>query len=126
MTDFHTKELLNNFSWQFTDRLVRGAGTVLINIYIGRKLGVEKFGTINYCLAILSFFQVISTFGLDAVVIKKLANISDPDFKKSVLSETFRIRLVTSLLSAMLFVTFATLFEEGEERIGIYVLSFGL
>lgn len=126
MTEFHTKKLLNNFSWQFIDRLVRGAGTVLINIYIGRKLGVENFGTINYCLALLSFFQVISTFGLDAVVIKKLANISELDYKKSVLSETFRIRLITSMLSTLLFVTFATLFEEGEERLGIYVLSFGI
>lgn len=99
---------------------------MLINIYIGRKLGVENFGTINYCLALLSFFQVISTFGLDAVVIKKLAHISEPDFKKSVLSETFRIRLITSILSALLFAIFATLFEEGEERLGIYVLSFGI
>jgi PST family polysaccharide transporter len=126
MKKIHSKKLFNNFSWQLLDRLVRGAGTVLINIFIGRKLGVENYGTINYCLALLSFFQVISTFGLDAVVIKKLASISEPDFKKSILSETFRIRLITSLLSALLIVIFATFFEKGEERIGIYVLSFGI
>lgn len=126
MTEFHRKKLLHNFSWQFADRLIRGAGSVLINIYIGRKLGVENYGTINYCLALLSFFQVVNAFGLDAVVVKKLAEVSDHHSKKEILSETLRIRFVTSLLSSLLLVVFALLFEKNEEQYGALILSVGL
>lgn len=126
MSQAISHKITSNFTWQILDRIVRGGGVVLINIFIGRRLGAEKFGLINYCLALFSFFQVISTFGLDFAVVKRLSLFEEDSHRSSIVKTSLIIKFFVSCLATILACFYAYFFEADLKQSGIVFLSVGL
>jgi polysaccharide transporter, PST family len=87
--------IIANIGWLFLDKIVRMGVGLYITLYIARYLGASQFGTFNYATAFAAMFSPIATLGLDAVVIRHLAN--DVSSKQQILPTVFWLKLIGSL-----------------------------
>lgn len=70
------KTFLTNFSWLFVDKVSRLCLVLMAEILLARHLGPGQFGVLSYALAIYSLLLVISSFGIDNLLIKELVALS--------------------------------------------------
>ncbi len=70
------KTFLANFSWLFVDKVSRLCLVLIAEILLARHLGPGQFGVLSYALAIYSLLLVISSFGIDNLLIKDLVGFS--------------------------------------------------
>lgn len=70
------KTFLSNFSWLFIDKVSRLFLVLVAEILLARHLGPGQFGILSYALAIYSLLLVISSFGIDNLLIKELVGLS--------------------------------------------------
>lgn len=89
-----------NTAWLLSDRLLRMAVGLAVGVWVARYLGPEQFGLLNYASVLVAFMAVFSTLGLDAVVVKELANA--PDQANEILGTTFGIKLAGAVLTLSL------------------------
>jgi PST family polysaccharide transporter len=68
----HFGRIVSNIGWLTIDRIVRLGLGVLITVAIARHLGPEKFGQLNYGMAMLALVGVVASLGLDSVVQRDL------------------------------------------------------
>lgn len=70
------KIFFSNFSWLFVDKVSRLCLVLIAEILLARNLGPGQFGVLSYALAIYSLLLVISSFGIDNLLIKELVGFS--------------------------------------------------
>lgn len=104
--------IIANIGWLFLDKIVRMGVGIYITLYIARYLGASQFGTFNYAIAFAAMFSPIATLGLDAVVIRYLAN--DVSAKHQILPTVFWLKLIGSLGALFLSVGGIYLFRQND------------
>lgn len=62
-----------NVGWIMADRLFRLLLAFVIGVLVARHLGPDDFGTLSLSMAYAGIFAALSTFGLEPIVIGKLA-----------------------------------------------------
>lgn len=70
------KTFLANISWLFVDKVSRLFLVLIAEILLARYLGPGQFGVLSYALAIYSLLLVVSSFGIDNLLIKELVMLS--------------------------------------------------
>lgn len=91
-----------NAGWIVGGRLMNKALAFLVGLLTARYLGPGNYGLINYAAAYTTFFASVCTLGIDAVIIK---NFSDhPDEEGTALGTALILRVVSSVLSAVMIV----------------------
>jgi O-antigen/teichoic acid export membrane protein len=65
--------VIQNSGWLLFDRFVRVLVGMFVNVWVARYLGVAQYGQLAYILAYLTFFQVVATLGMDAIVVREIA-----------------------------------------------------
>jgi O-antigen/teichoic acid export membrane protein len=66
--------LRGNFAWLTAEKLGRSCLTTLVFLLLARQLGPDEFGQLNYAIAIAAIFTVITTFGMQGIVVRELCN----------------------------------------------------
>lgn len=94
----------SNFGWLAVERVVRfGFGTV-VGLLVARHLGPERFGTLSYCVALVTLAGVVPALGLDALlrrqVVQDPARAADWLLSALVLRAAAGLMLVLGVLAA--------------------------
>src|SRR6478736_3465051 len=91
---------LHNFGWMIGEKLVRLIASVVVGLLVARYLGPEQFGSLSFCLAVVTLLGVLPTFGLEGVVQREL--IRRPENAAPLLAAAFRLRLGVGLGALLL------------------------
>lgn len=91
------KRYFFNSSWMMAEQFLRIVSGVFVGIYIARYLGPERFGILSYILAISTFITAISRLGMDAILVREL--VSAPEKKQSLMGTAFWMMIVAALVS---------------------------
>lgn len=94
------KKYLANTSWMFGEKLIRLFLAAIVQIFIIRYLGAEKFGLLSYAISITGLLAALTTFGLDSIVTREL--VKTPENRDYLLGTVFFLRLFGALLSFIL------------------------
>jgi polysaccharide transporter, PST family len=119
--------ILKNMFWLLIVQLANFA-LPLINLpYLGRVLGVEKFGIIMFVLSFMQFLMLVSDYGFNLSATKQIS-INRENSK--IVNEIFSSILIIKLFLVLLcFITLIILFEI-EDKIGenrqLFILFFGM
>jgi len=95
----HLRHIAGNSAWLVTDRVVRLGLGLLINIWMARYLGPERFGLFNYAAAFVALFFPVVTLGLDSLVVRDLAR--DPSHKDEILGTVFALRMAGAIITCV-------------------------
>lgn len=103
--------MAGNISWIIADKIFRIFTGLIVTAWMARYLGPGNFGIYNYGLAFISFFSILSTLGIDQILLRDIVRYEQD--RDEILGTTFLLRFAGSTLC----VTFATL--------TIYILKHG-
>lgn len=108
------KHLLSSYVLKYSIGLI-------INIWIVRNLGENNFGIFNYVNSLNGIFGIISTFGLQTVVVTNLM-ITNLEDQRKILSNSFILSLLTGFLAAILQLGFIFYYNFNERVVVILCL----
>ncbi|MEI2722451.1 MAG: oligosaccharide flippase family protein [Verrucomicrobiota bacterium] len=89
-----------NLSWLIGIRIFRMVVGVIVLGSVGRYLGPEQFGVLNYAIALTAIFGVFATLGMDGIVIREMVN--RPEQTPQILGTAFGLRLLGALVAMLL------------------------
>ena len=81
---------LDNSIWLFADQIVRMAAGLLVGVWLARYLGPEQYGWLSYAAALVGTVGVVTSLGLNAVVVREL--VRHPDSAPALLGAAFLLR----------------------------------
>ena len=90
---------LSNIGWLGGDRFLRMFGAVVVGTAVARHLGPDRFGLLNYGLAIYGLFNILSNLGLDSLVIRDIA--LDESKEPHILGTAFVLKAVASVVTTV-------------------------
>jgi PST family polysaccharide transporter len=105
------RDSISNIGWLSGDRFLRMFGAVLVGTLVARYLGPAQFGLLNYGIAIYGMFNVISSLGLDQLVVRDMA--LDESGEPVILGSSFLLKAVASVLTTIAAIIAADLLEPG-------------
>lgn len=109
------RKYFKNTSWLMADKLLRMGVGFFVSVLIIRYLGPEQYGAWNYAIALAFLFQILSTLGLDGIVVKEL--VKHPKIKNKILGSAFRLKLIGGLGAVVLASTGAYILRPNEIQI---------
>ncbi|MGI0480997.1 flippase [Geminocystis sp. CENA526] len=118
------RKILTNISWLMGDKGITLALSLLLSVLLARYLGPEQFGVYNYALAFVSIFQILSSLGLNGIVVRDLVELPNQD--KEILGTSFVLRFLGSLLSIVVTIIIVTLFDHTDKQILPLILLLSL
>jgi O-antigen/teichoic acid export membrane protein len=101
------RETLSNIGWVGSDRLIRMGGGVIVGIAVARYLGPSNFGLLNYGLAIYAIFNILSTLGLDLLVVRDVVLI--PEAEDEILGTSFLLKVLASFVTTAAAIAFTAI-----------------
>jgi PST family polysaccharide transporter len=91
------KTLISNTAWSILNQGTRVATLAIVTIALSRHFGPQRFGTLAFGLAFVRIFAVIGAFGLDRILVRRLAET--PQQSSEILRLAFRLKFVLALAS---------------------------
>ena len=88
--------LINNTLWLLAEKLIKLLGAVVVSALIARHLQPDGFGVLNFYLAMLSIASVLSSLGLNRIIVREVANSIDSQHAADIVSTAFYLRLLAS------------------------------
>jgi len=95
------QKVLGNTGWLFSDKILRMGIGLLVNIWVVRYLGPDRFGQLSYATAFVALFGALATLGLDGIVIREI--VRNPSDAGEILGSAFFLRMaggVATLLAS--------------------------
>ncbi len=65
---------------------------LLVGVWIGRYLGSEQFGLMNYAMAVVALFGAVASLGLNGIVVRDL--VQQPDGVNTTLGTAFLLQFI--------------------------------
>ncbi len=120
------RKILANVSWLSGERVLGMVIGVSIGALVARYLGPEKFGILNYAAAFVGLFSVLSSLGLDGIVVREL--VKHPEEENEILGSAFILALLGGTLAFILAVatSFLLLQDRPLVRWMVVILAIGL
>lgn len=84
-----------NSLWMLLEKVLRIISGILVGVLVARYLGPAQFGTISYALNVIAIFTIVSTLGLDSLVVREL--LTRPKQTNAILGTAFWLRFVGGL-----------------------------
>jgi PST family polysaccharide transporter len=91
---------IGNTAWLIADKLIRLGLGLVVGVWTARYLGPAGFGLLNYAIAFVALFSVISTLGMQGILVRDL--VAHPQRNESLLGSAMLLRLVGSALAVVL------------------------
>jgi PST family polysaccharide transporter len=85
------RAILGNAAWLMLEKILRVLVGVFVSAWVARYLGPERFGALNYALALVAIFAVLANAGLDRIVVRDIAR--EPEQKDVLLGSAFAIKV---------------------------------
>src|SRR4051812_32577102 len=97
------RRVASNTSWLIVDRIARMGVGLFVGAWVARYLGTYRFGLYNFVIAIIAIVGILSTMGLDNIVVRDISR--DPSTKDETLGAAFAIKLCGSILTILVAVS---------------------
>lgn len=108
---FKNKEV-NNAGWLIGGKIFQMAISLVVGVITARYLGPSNYGLIGYGSAYVSFFTAFCSLGLNSVIIKDF--IDNPKEQGEAIGSAIVMRIVSSILSSIMIVSFVAVVDKGE------------
>lgn len=114
----YLKSLLNNkevknTGWIIGGKVAQMALSFIVNIWSARYLGPSNYGLLNYISAYTAFFTSLCTLGItSSVLVNEFTK--RPDEEGTTLGTTIGLRLLSSILSAIMIVSIVYIVDRGD------------
>lgn len=95
-----------NVSWMFFARIFTLGVSFITTLYIARSLGPTNFGELDYALAIIGMFGIISAWGIEGVLNREL--IKTPEQHNGLIGTAILMRFILGVIATILVIIFAT------------------
>jgi O-antigen/teichoic acid export membrane protein len=96
----HRRKVASNVAWAMLGKAVSMVGVLFVGILVGRYLGPEKYGLMNYVISFVALFEVASEFGLGNIEIRELAK--EPESRDAIMGTCFALRMGFAVLAYIL------------------------
>lgn len=104
------KRYATNTGWLLGARAIQMLVALIIGAMVARYLGPQQFGIYNYVISYVAIFSVLSSLGINNILVKDLLN--DPDKKNRLMGSGLFIRFAGSIAASALIVIVSTFTEE--------------
>lgn len=118
------RSLLVNVGWLAGDRVVRLGGGLLVGVWMARYLGPSDFGLLSYTIAFSALFGILSTLGLDGIVVRE--GVNQRFTQQTLLGTAFRLRLYGSIVGLIVSVALGALSGSAGLTLMMIVLGSGV
>jgi len=115
---------LKNTSWLFWERVLRLLMGLFVGAWVARYLGPEQFGLLSYVQSFVGLFIVLSTLGLDNIVVREI--VKKTNIAASLIGTAFILKLLGAIFMLLIItLTMTTLFEhDSSEKVLIFIVAF--
>lgn len=103
---------VKNAGWLIGGRVVQMLLSLFISVITARYLGPGNFGLISYAGAYVAFFTALCNLGLNSVIIKDF--VDHPDEQGEAIGSALVMRLISSVLCAVLTFSIVSVVDRGE------------
>jgi len=115
------KKYFSNTFWILLERAMRFTLGILIGIYVARYLGPDLFGLYNFAVSFSSLIILLSTLGLDKIVVKALVRKDAPD--ETILGTSLWLKLLGAIGSIVLIAILIQFFDAERAKTAVYIIS---
>ena len=116
------KTLLSNSAWSLLNQSARVGALAVVTIALSRHFGPQRFGALAFGLAFVRIFAVVAAFGLDRLLVRRLAE--NPEQTGGILRLAFRLKLFLALASYVALLGLAFLIDpHGRLTVAIVALA---
>ncbi len=123
MSHYTGKTWINTY-WLFLDQAVRMGVGFFTLLFVARALGPENFGILNYAIAFVSLFSVLTSLGIERIIIREL--IEGTVDATELLSTSFYLKVFGSLLLVFIATSLSFFFDETGKSIPLLIFLFSL
>jgi len=106
------KKFLSSGAWSLLNQFVRVGSLAAITIALGRHFGPQLFGSLAVGFALVRVFAVVTTFGLDRVLVRHLVDREEQ--AAAIVREAFWLKLGIAFLSYLTMLGLIFTFERGD------------
>jgi PST family polysaccharide transporter len=106
------QKTIGNTAWLIADKLIRLGLGLVVGVWTARYLGPASFGLLNYAIAFVALFSVLSNLGMQGVLVRDL--VAHADRNGPLLGSALLLRLVGSVLAVILAVLAITMVRRGD------------
>jgi PST family polysaccharide transporter len=106
------KKVLGNTGWLIFDRVLRMIVGIYVTVWVARYLGPVQFGLLNYAFALTTILSLLSTLGLEQIIIRDLAK--DSSQKNEILGTSFILKITGAFASISLSILVVSILRSGE------------
>lgn len=108
---FANKEI-KNAGWLIGGRILQMILSLFVGVLTARYLGPGNYGLISYGSAYVSFFSSLCSLGINSVIIKDF--VDHPDEQGEAIGSALLMRLVSSILSALMIIGIVSIVDKNE------------
>ncbi len=110
-----------NIGWVTAARVIRMGGSLVVGTMVVRYLGPSQYGTFSYAFAIYGLFNVVSSLGLDYLVVNDLAQAPHLAAEEQVLGTALLLKVAASILTTIAAVLFAWITHPAQQTVILLV-----
>lgn len=94
------KKVFSNSFWIMLEKFFGIFGIIFVNSYMAKYIGPENFGKLTFSISLFVFVQVLSWFGTQNVLFKRLSQNTNSGIKLSLASRSLRnsIFIISSII----------------------------
>ncbi len=81
-----------NLGWLFLEKFLGIGISFVVGVYLIRYLSSAQFGTLSFCLSVISIMTVVARLGLNKLLVREL--VKQEDEKYRLLGTGFFLRMV--------------------------------
>ena len=108
------RKVFENISWLMVDRIVRLGVGLFVGAWVARYLGPERYGSLNFAVALVSLFTSATTLGLDGIIVREV--VQNPTSAREVLGTAFTLRSVGGILAAGASIAIVGIMQPNDRR----------
>ena len=112
LTSIFKNRTICNAGWLIAGRVIQMAVNFFVGLLSARYLGPANYGLIGYANAYTAFFTAFCTLGINSLLVKEF--IDHPGEEGRIIGTTLGLRAVSSILSALVILSFVSFINAGE------------
>ena len=102
-------KVFRNLYWAVLGKVVTLLGGLFVGILVARYLGPEQYGLMSYVISYVSLFQIFASFGMEGIEVREMSK--DGVDVNLILGTVFRIKLILAIITVILVIGTALIFE---------------
>lgn len=113
-------KVFRNLYWAVLGKVVTLLGGLFVGILVARYLGPEQYGLMSYVISYVSLFQIFASFGMEGIEVREMSK--DGVDVNLILGTVFRIKLILAIITVILVIGTALIFETSSFTIFLIVI----